>query len=100
MIWLLPFFWAVCGVLTYASLLAYFQRKYKDVRSRVDAGVSALIGILGPIGLIVAIPSSNFLAYGLKFIPEDSPYQKRKREEEALELRAARKKYWSFEKRA
>ncbi len=62
--------WAVCGVLSYGLHFAYYQRKWPRIavegykRDRLDA---AIIGLTGPIGLLVVLYTSRFGRYGLKW---------------------------------
>lgn len=95
LIWIFVLVHLICGILAYGGTLAYFQRKYETVSSYADAGIAFWMGLLGPIGLAITFLSSNFFAYGLKFVPENSEWARREAKERKKELADARKKYWS-----
>lgn len=68
--------YGVCSVLGYGITLAYFQQKYYDIRTKSDFGNAFFIGVLGPLGLVVALLLCEGLRYGLQFIPQDSGWRR------------------------
>ena len=67
--------WAAFGVVTYGWVFAYSQTRYgatDDYERRVDRRFAFVFGLMGPVGLIVAILVSlnhgkPIWAYGLKW---------------------------------
>lgn len=60
----------VCGALAYAITFADFQRSFptlagRDYQGDVRRGV--MVGLLGPVGLLIAFLASDFAAHGLKW---------------------------------
>lgn len=61
--------WAVFGVLTYAAALAELQNEYAMFRSKDDVIAAIMVGMTGPIGLLVVGVDTGF-RYGLQFLPK------------------------------
>ena len=72
MMWLLGallFSWVVCGLLSYATFFAFFQREYPCLAKkhyRDDRIAAAASGLLGPIGLFVTATTFGF-KHGMKW---------------------------------
>lgn len=61
--------WIACGAMTYAGTLAHFQRKFPTIAADSldgDRRFAFTMGLMGPIGLLVAAMLSRF-QYGLKW---------------------------------
>lgn len=58
------------SVLAYGITLAHFQREYPTLRGLDDMLFAACIGLLGPIGAVVAIVNFGRAKHGLQFIPK------------------------------
>ena len=62
--------WAVCGALAYAiqfgDMCTFLLEDTKEER-RYSQGFAALMGLFGPIGLVVSLGTSGFVQHGLKW---------------------------------
>lgn len=63
-----------CGVLTYGITVGYFAREFVRLHHEKSHHVWNIImglvmGVMGPVGLLVAYPCSIFAKYGLLFNP-------------------------------
>ena len=71
MIWFLVIVaWIVCGTFAYAIAFAEFQRGFPTIAAenrRSDAGFSIILGLFGPIALVVILCLSGFAEHGLKW---------------------------------
>lgn len=62
--------WIGCGILAYGATFAYFQGRFASIAHLCRTGdriFAIFIGILGPIGLLLATILGVFFRYGLKF---------------------------------
>ena len=62
--------WLICGILTYGITFAYMQEEYPlvaEIGYEADRNFAILLGICGPIGLLVSFFRSGFAKHGLKF---------------------------------
>ena len=62
--------WVTCGTLAYAITFADLQRGYPtlaDEDYRENVALSAFFGLLGVLGLLMALLITGFARYGLKF---------------------------------
>ena len=70
----LLFTWVVCGVASYASCLAFFQRKSnaygiaREARTG-DITFAVFVGLLGPVGLVAQISLAENFKYGFMLAP-------------------------------
>ena len=63
----------VCFILNYGITLAYFQRKYTEVAREnyfSDVSFAIYMGILGPLGTVIAFFMSEYYKYGLMYIED------------------------------
>ncbi len=59
--------WIACGVLAYGLALADWCGNYRWMPVRSHVGISAAMGILGPVGLVIALLMSNFAQHGMRW---------------------------------
>ena len=65
--------WLVCGVIGYGLTLAYFQSEYPCLRDSSDVHISVIMGLGGPLGLMVILLNcftKQYRFYGLQFLPK------------------------------
>jgi hypothetical protein len=70
-LWIIgTFLWIICGVLACRIAFASMQGKFPNVAREnyyEDMGDAVLIGLFGPIGLVVAVLKSGFVKHGMNF---------------------------------
>lgn len=59
------------GILGYGLTLAYFQGEFPQLRGKGEVWLSIVTGLVGPIGLIVALLHSEGIKHGIQFLPKD-----------------------------
>ena len=67
---LLSFGYMLLALLNYSGTFAYFQRKYPELAKEMywqDLSFALVIGLLGPMGLLISAPMSRFYRFGFKF---------------------------------
>ena len=55
--------WIACGMLAYGMTFAHFQRGYPSIAAknrRQDVAYATFLGLLGPVGLFIALLHSGF----------------------------------------
>ena len=76
--------WLLCGTLAYGLTIGYFQRHYYSVRSKDIYGLAIFTFAIGPIGLLLALPHSEWGYHGLKWTAQNSESTLRRRAEDAM----------------
>ena len=62
--------WIVCGIITYSIAFAWFQGELPTLSERYyreDMGCAILVGILGPVALILVFLVSGLAEHGFKW---------------------------------
>ncbi len=60
---LLSILWIICGLLAYGFTFSFFQKEFPPIAikdKKKDKSFALMIGLLGPIGLVVMIISKGY----------------------------------------
>lgn len=68
--WAILLVYSICGVLAYGITYGHFQNKWPRLAAlerTSDRFLAIVVGLIGPIGLLVALMQSNMGRYGMKW---------------------------------
>lgn len=66
--------WVLCALYTYPTNLAYFQRKWWNVRAKNDRNLSFFLSLTGPIGAVITFFGNDKGIYGRTWKATDSEW--------------------------